>query len=215
MLDDKLSLMDVEQEIQGPHLLTVQWNRGLTRLCGVRCPCGSRLALPSLRTTSSLIVKRGRQENFCVRYSSKLTTCCLKKCVGLTKITLWSHMYSSYHTLLCVQCFVLQIQAKSKTIQELIAETPWIRLKKWMICLKLLFSGAVCDAWSFWRVKAAAVGAQSCAGVLDSWSQLEHEFSVTCSADLTQFNGLFHWFRSEPLESCCCPSLRDATQTWL
>lgn len=117
-------------------------------------------------------------KNFCRRYGSKLRACCLNKIHVFNNknkgAKLWSYLYSFYHILFCLQCIFLQIQAKFKIIQELIAKTPWIPLKKWMICLKLLFSCAVLDLWLFWRLKASAVGAESFVAVLDSCSQLEH-----------------------------------------
>lgn len=109
----------------------------------------SQLAFILLSRRISVIMKRGRQKKFCIRYGSKLTTYCLTKCMGfLTKnrhAKIWSCIYSFYHILFCLQCIFLQIQAKFKIIQELIAKIPWIRLKKWMICLKLLFSCGAFD----------------------------------------------------------------------
>lgn len=131
-------------------------------------------------------------KNFCRRYGSKLRACCLNKYMFLSTTTkkgakLWSCLCSFYHILFCLQCIFLQIQAKFKIIQELIAKTPWIRLKKWMICLKLLFSCAVLDVWLFWRLKASALDAESFVALLDSCSQLEHKLSVTQSDGLNPF----------------------------
>lgn len=84
--------------------------------------------------------------------------------------------------------FFLQIQAKVKIIQELIAKPPWIHLKKWMICLKRLFSCAVFDMWSFGRLKASAVDAESFVDILDSCNQLEHRLLETWSDDPNAFN---------------------------
>lgn len=130
-------------------------------------------------------------KNVCRRYGSKLRACCLTKYIFLTtkrSAKLWSCLYSFYHILFCLQCIFLQIQAKFKIIQELIAKPPWIRLKKWMICLKLLSSCDVLDMWLTWRLKASAVDAESFVAVLDSCNQLEHKLSVTQSDGLNPFN---------------------------
>lgn len=124
----KLPLVDVDQDIQAPICWrcsgTGTWPgsevsdvpvaagvRAYERHGRIREPrpdvCSGVGWHLALSRTSSVTGKRGRQEHFCVRYGSKLTTCCLKKCVGLRKepfdltCTLSAIPGSVYNALFC------------------------------------------------------------------------------------------------------------------